>query len=140
MKGFLLDTNCISELVRVRPDQRVVDWISSIDEEWLFLSVLTLGEIRKGLEALPRVKRRAGLETWLSELKIRFTGRLLPIDDAVADRWGVLAAQARREGKTLSVIDGLLGATALHFDLTIVTRNVSDFSVGQVATINPWKV
>jgi predicted nucleic acid-binding protein len=124
----------------VQPDRRVAEWITSIDEEFLFLSVLTLGEIRKGLEALPRVKRRAGLEAWLADLKIRFAGRLLPIDDAVADRWGVLAAQARREGKTLSVIDGLLGATALHFDLTIVTRNVSDFSVGQVPTINPWKL
>ncbi len=139
MRGFLLDTNCISELVRLKPEPRVLEWIGSSDERSLYISVLTLGEIRKGLEKLPKVKRRAGLETWLVELKLRFAGRLLPIEEAVADRWGLLAAQANREGKHIAVIDGLLAATALCHDLTIVTRNIGDFKVGQISAFNPWE-
>ncbi|MBI4532774.1 MAG: type II toxin-antitoxin system VapC family toxin [Candidatus Melainabacteria bacterium] len=138
MKGFLLDTNCISELVRIKPDKHVVDWFKSMDEELLYLSVLTLGEIRKGLENLPQVKRRARLETWLVELKHRFAGRILPIEEAVAEQWGMLAHQARRKGKPLAIIDGLLAATAVHHSLTLVTRNINDFTLGQVSVLNPW--
>src|ERR1700730_12673682 len=88
MSGFLLDTNCISELVRVRPEPRVMQWMDAADEGVLYLSVLTLGEIRKGLAALTQGRRRTRLETWLEvELRARFSGRVLPIDEAVADRW-----------------------------------------------------
>lgn len=140
MSGYLLDTNCISELVRIKPEPRVMSWMQAVQETLLFLSVLTLGEIRKGLAGLPQGKRRTHLETWLEiELGARFAGRILPIDAPVADRWGVLAATAKREGKTLSTIDGLLAATALHHNLTVVSRNVSDFADTPVQVLNPWK-
>jgi toxin FitB len=139
MSGFLLDTNCISEIVRLKPEPRVMDWMEAVDEALLYLSVLTLGEIRKGLAGLRQSKRRTRLETWLEvELQARFSGRILPIDGAVADRWGLLAADAKRKGKALSTIDGLLAATALHRNLTIVSRNISDFTNTQVPLLNPW--
>jgi predicted nucleic acid-binding protein len=141
MSGFLLDTNCISEAVRVNPEPRVLAWIETADESLLYLSVLTLGEVRKGVAALSPGRRRTKLETWLElELRARFSGRILSIDAGVADRWGLLAAAAKRQGKALSVIDGLLAATALHHNLTIVSRNVSDFVDLPVAIVNPWKV
>jgi len=140
MSGYLLDTNCISELVRIKPEPRVVSWMQAAEETLLYLSVLTLGEIRKGLAGLPQGKRRTQLETWLEiELGARFAGRILPIDVSVADRWGLLAASAKREGRTLSAIDGLLAATALHHNLTVVSRNVSDFADTRVQVLNPWK-
>jgi predicted nucleic acid-binding protein len=141
MGGFLLDTNCISELVRSKPEPRVLDWIEAADESLLYLSVLTLGEIRKGVAGLPQGKRRTRLETWLElDLQARFSGRILPIDAPVADRWGVLAAGAKLKGRPLSAVDGLLAATALHHNLTIVSRNVSDFAHAQVLTLNPWEM
>ena len=140
MSGFLLDTNCVSELVRIKPHPRVIEWIESAEEGLLYLSVLTLGEIRKGLASLPPGKRRTRLETWLEvELRARFSSRLLPVDEEVALRWGLLAALANRKGKPLSIIDGLLAATALHHNLTIVTRNIGDFAVTQVPLLNPWE-
>jgi toxin FitB len=140
MSGFLLDTNCISELVRVKPDRRVVEWMEAVDESLLYLSVLTLGEIRNGLARLAQGKRRTRLEVWLElELQARFVRRILPIDAPVADRWGLLAAQARLKGTTLPVIDGLLAATALHYNLTVVSRNAADFANTQAPVLNPWE-
>jgi toxin FitB len=140
MSGFLLDINCISELVRSQPEPRVLQWIGAADESLLFLSALTLGEIRKGLALLPAAKRRTTPETWLDlELQTRFAGRILAIDKTVADHWGVLAAAAKRAGKALSAIDGLLAATALHHNLTVVSRNIADFEITQVPVINPWQ-
>ncbi len=140
MSGFLLDTNCISEVVRSKPESRVLEWMQAADETLLYLSVLTLGEIRKGLAWLPQSKRRTHLESWLEvELQARFSGRILPIDAAVADRWGVLAGAAKRRGISLSAIDGLLAATALQHNLTIVSRNVSDFANTQTPILNPWE-
>ena len=105
-----------------------MEWVEAADETMLYLSVLTLGEIRKGLAALPQGTRRTRLEAWLEvDLRARFAGRILPIDSGVADRWGSIAAQAKRGGKVLPVIDGLLAATALHHDLTVVSRNAGDF-------------
>jgi predicted nucleic acid-binding protein len=139
MNGFLLDTNTVSELVSVKPDQRVLDWMEAADENRLFLSVMTLGEIRQGVAALPQSKKRTRLETWLEvDLQSRFAGRILAIDGAVADRWGWIMAQAQLKGMTLPVVDGLLAATALHHNLTAVTRNVSDFAVAGLSVINPW--
>lgn len=140
MSGFLLDTNCISELVRPNPDPHVIDWMEAADEELLYLSVLTLGEIRKGLAGLAQGKRRTRLEAWLEvELRARFASRVVPIDAAIADRWGLIASEAKRKGKSLAVIDGLLAATALHHNLTVVSRNVSDFTNAQVQVLNPWE-
>ncbi len=140
MSGFLLDTNCISEIVRLKPEPRVIAWMEAADEGLLYLSVLTLGEIRKGLAGLPQSKRRTRLETWLElELRARFSLRILLIDADIADRWGLLAAEAKRKGRPLSTIDGLLAATALHHNLTLVSRNVSDFAHTQVPVLNPWE-
>jgi toxin FitB len=141
MSGFLLDTNCISELIRSQPEPRVLDWMRAAEESLLYLSVLTLGEIRKGAATLPQSKKRTYLEAWLElDLKVRFSGRILAIDNAVADRWGWLTAKAEGQGRPLAAIDGLLAATALHHNLTIVSRNVSDFiSISaQVPILNPW--
>jgi predicted nucleic acid-binding protein len=139
MKGFLLDTNVISELTRPQPESRVTDWLGSIDETQLYLSVLSLGEIRRGVSALAPGHRRTRLENWLvTELPVRFAGRLLPIDAAIADRWGQVAGLAQSRGKPLPVIDGLLAATALCHDLKIATRNVQDFLIPGVLSFDPW--
>lgn len=139
MSGFLLDTNCISELTRSHPDPPVLAWMQAAHEDLLFLSVLTLGEIRKGVAGLPQGKRRAQLEAWLElDLRARFAGRILAIDSQIADRWGLLTAEAKRKGRPLSAIDGLLAATALHHNLTIVSRNVNDFTPAHVSVLNPW--
>jgi len=140
MNGYLLDTNCISELVRIQPEPSVVAWMEAADETLLYLSVLTLGEIRRGLAGLPQSKRRTHLEVWLeTALRVRFAGRILPIDEAIADRWGVLAARAKGKGRSLATIDGLLAATALQHNLTVVSRNVNDFKNTPVPVLNPWE-
>lgn len=140
MSGFLLDTNVISELVKPRPDVNVTAWIEATDESLLYLSVLTFGEIRRGIAALPASRRRATLEAWLDkDLSQRFEGRVLPIDPNVADRWGLLTAAARNLGVALAVIDGLLAATALEHNLTLVTRDTGQIPSIGVAVFNPWK-
>ncbi len=140
MIGFLLDTNVISELVTRSPEPNVSRWVEDTDETLLHLSELTLGEIRKGIGGLPQAKRRAELEIWLNKgLRSRFAGRILPIDAAVADRWGRVAAQARSKNIQLPVIDGLLAATALEHDLTFVTRNTADVAGTGVLVLNPWE-
>lgn len=137
MSGFLLDTNVVSELVRPKPEPKVRAWIETTDENLLYLSVLTLGEIRKGITSLTNATRRVTLEAWLnSDLVLRFAGRILPIDHAVADRWGRLTAQAGTS--PIPVIDGLLAATALHYNLTLVTRNTKDFAASGVPLFDPW--
>ena len=140
MSGFLLDTNIISELIKPKPEPRLVTWLSGTDESLLYLSVLTLGEIRKGIEALKQPARRVQLETWLdSELRLRFSGRILTVDDDVADRWGVIVGRAAARKIALPVIDGLLAATALHYNLTLVTRNSKDVVGTEVSVFNPWE-
>lgn len=139
MSGFLLDTNVISELVKPRPEPGVTTWVDSIDESLLYLSVLTLGEIRKGVALLQDASRRVTLEAWLDiDLTLRFAHRILPIDRAVADRWGRIAASASIAKSALPVIDGLLAATAVHHDLTLVTRNTRDVAATGVPAFNPW--
>jgi toxin FitB len=140
VSGFLLDTNVISELTRPSPERKVVKWIEATDESLLNLSVLTLGEIRKGIDSLPHRSRRIALESWLShDLAIRFANRILGIDQAVADRWGRIAAKAHAAKQPLPVIDGMLAATALHHNLTFVTRNAKDVAITGVPLFNPWE-
>lgn len=140
MSGFLLDTNVISELVKPKPQANVTEWVENTDESLLYLSVLTLGEIRRGIAALPQSRRRATLEAWLDkDLRARFEGRILVIDQEVADRWGLLTAAARNSGIVLPVIDGLLAATALEHNLTLVTRDTGQIPSMGVAVFNPWK-
>lgn len=140
MRGFLLDTNVISELIRAKPEPRVVAWIEAMDERLLYLSVLTMGEIRKGVASLPQRSRRTVIEAWLeTDLRVRFSGRILPIDEGVANRWGQIAAEAATRKRLLPVIDGLLAATALQNNLTLVTRNVKDVSSAGVQIHDPWR-
>ena len=139
MSGFLMDTNVLSEAVRTKPEPQVLDWIGAADETLLYLSVLTLGEVRKGLALLPQGKRRTRIEGWIEvEVQSRFAGRILTVTSAVADRWGLLAAEAKKKGRGLATIDGLLAATALEHNLTIVTRNVRDFRDTHALLLNPW--
>src|SRR5258708_30942675 len=140
MRGFVVENNWICEVVRPKPDRRVEAWMDAADETMLYLSVLTMGEIRKGAAGLANGKRRTHLETWLKvELQTRFSGRILPIDAAIAYRWGLLAADAKRKGKPLSIIDGLLAATALHHNLTVVSPNTADFKNTPAQVLNPWE-
>lgn len=139
MSGFLLDTNIISELVKPKPEANVTEWVENTDESLLYFSVLTLGEIRRGIAALPQSRRRATLEAWLDkDLRARFEDRILVIDQEVADRWGLLTAAARNSGIVLPVIDGLLAATALEHNLTLVTRDTGQIPSIGVAVFNPW--
>jgi toxin FitB len=139
VSGFLLDTNVVSELIKPKPAPRVVAWFESVNESLLCLSVLTLGEIRKGIVALGDVGRRVALEAWLDhDLALRFDGRILPIDLGVADRWGRICGTAAAKKSPIPVIDGLLAATALHYDLTLVTRDTRHAGVIGVAVFDPW--
>ena len=140
MSGFLLDTNVISEMVKPRPDAGVIRWVSSADESLLHFSVVTIGEIRKGIASRIEAARKAQLESWLREMVGRFSDRILPVDLAVADRWGRLSAACKAKGLALPVIDGLLAATALQYDLTFVTRNVGDVQGTGVDVLNPWSL
>jgi toxin FitB len=139
VSAFLLDTNVISELIKPKPEPKVTVWIDAIDEDLLFLSVLTLGEIRKGVVLLPRSVRRTAMEAWLSkELPLRFSHRILSVDQEVADRWGHLSGMTGAKGAQVSVIDGLLAATAIQHNLTLVTRNTRDVGATGVSLFNPW--
>ena len=139
MSGFLLDTNVISELVLPGRFREVVRWMDTTDEELFFLSVLTLGEIRKGITVLTDPARKVRLEAWLSgNLLPRFEGRILPIDQAIAERWGQITGSLAAQGSPLPVIDGLLAATALDHNLTLVTRNTRDVALTRVAVFDPW--
>jgi toxin FitB len=134
--SYLIDTNVLSELRRKQPDPNVVAWIQARPRQSLFLSVLTLGEIRKGLERLEDTARKQSLLDWLEvELPNYFLSRVLAVDAHTADRWGRLMAEA---GRPLPAIDGLLAATALQHDLTLVTRNIKDFSGLEIRLLNPW--
>lgn len=135
--SYLLDTNVLSELRRKVPDAGVVSWFAQRPASTLYLSVLSLGEMRKGVEALPAGERRLALLDWLeTDLPHFFTGRILPVDALVADRWGRLLAQAQHP---LPAIDSLLGATALQHGLRLVTRNERDFQLPGLEVINPWQ-
>lgn len=139
MKGYLVDTNIPSELTRERPDIRVATFLANAGQSSMFLSVLTIGEICKGIAELAVSQKRSGLQSWLDvEVRLWFSGRILPVTEAIAERWGNLAAVAKQKGMTLAVVDGLIAATALHHDLTVVTRNVKDFANLGADVFNPW--
>ena len=139
MSGFLLDTNIPSELIRSRPDPRVDDWVKRQSVPSLFLSVIAVGELRRGFELLPRGERRVRLEQWLErDLLVWFRDRILPVTQGIADRWGVLDAQRQLKGAPLNTADGLIAATALEHGLTVVTRNTKDFD-GLGVPLNPWE-
>jgi predicted nucleic acid-binding protein len=140
VSGFLLDANVISELAKPRPEPAATKWIDATEENLLCLSVLTFGEIRKGIAALPDASSRGvSVETWLDhELTLRFAGRILAIDQTIADRWGAITARALAAKSPLPVVDGLLAATALQHNLTLVTRNIRDVEITGASVFNPW--
>ena len=140
MKGFLIDTNVLSEYNRPGgPDAGVKRWLETTDRQTQYVSVITLAEIQKGIELLDPGKRRTSLEQWLrQDLEAWFSGRVLPIDRHVGSRWASLVASGQRVGRLLPAFDSLIAATALAHGLTIVTRNLSDFSGIGASTINPW--
>ena len=136
---YLLDTCVISELVARQPNPNVVDWIDGIDEGKLFLSAITIGEIKKGIEKLGDSERRRSLGEWLEDdLLPRFSDRVLPIDTSVMLEWGKLASDLERRGRPMPAIDSLIAATCLHGQLVLVTRNEDDFAHSGVEVINPW--
>jgi toxin FitB len=137
--SFLLDTNVVSEWVKPRPDPGVVAWCGSIDEDRTFISVVTLAELRHGIERLPIGRRRLRLEEWLEhELLSRFDGRILSIDVAIGDAWGKVVARTDKTGQPANTMDAFLAATAELHQLTVVTRNIGDFRKLTNSVINPW--
>jgi hypothetical protein len=137
--SFLLDTNVVSESVRPQPDARVMQWLATVDEDRVYLSVITLAEIRYGIERLAKGRRRKRLDDWLrDDLLIRFEDRILPITSAVADAWGKIVAQRDAIGRPISVTDAFIAATAEVHDLTLVTRDASDFAPTVKDIVSPW--
>jgi predicted nucleic acid-binding protein len=135
--GFLLDTNVPSELTR--PDPRVTNWVEAQDNTSLHLSVVSVGELRRGFALLPPGKRRFQLEQWFEQYLLPlFANRILPVTQSVSNGWGVLGAECQLRGTPLNTADGMIAATALEHDLTIVTRNEKDFAGLGVVVLNPW--
>jgi tRNA(fMet)-specific endonuclease VapC len=136
---FLLDTCAISELIARQPDPGLVEWIDGIGEEKIYLCVITISEIKKGIEKLSESRRKRELTAWLEdELLARFRGKILPIDTDVMLRWGELTARLEKQGRIVPAIDSLIAAIALHGKLHLVTQNEDDFKDTGVAVVNPW--
>lgn len=137
--NFLLDTNVISEWMKPHPNPGVVAWLAEVDEDRTFLSVVTLAELRYGIERMALGIRRKRLDEWLAEdLPLRFEGRILPIDEAVADNCGEILARSEANGRRMEIMDALIAATSKVHRLTIITRNISDFESMVKDLKNPW--
>jgi tRNA(fMet)-specific endonuclease VapC len=138
---YLLDTNVISELVAKQRNQKIIDWVDSLDPSDVYVSVITIGEIRKGIEKAPVPQRKAELQAWLhNDLLVRFDGKIAEITTSVLLRWGELVGQLEQNGQPIAALDSLIAAIALEGEYRIVTRNESDFANTGVIIINPWKL
>jgi toxin FitB len=136
--SFLLDTNAVSEWVKPRPDPGLIAWMEAVDDDRVFLSVISLAELRYGVERMPDGKRQRRLAEWLQhELPLRFEGRILPIDDLVADAWGRTVSRSEAAGRPMSAMDAFLAATAEVHSLILITRNLADFPLLKGA-VCPW--
>ncbi len=136
---FLLDTNVVSEWTKPRPDVGIVTWLAEADEDRVFISVITLAELRHGIERLPLGARRDRLDAWLTEqVPARFEARVLSVDAETAHSWGCVMARRQAGGRPVGTMDAFIAATAERHDLTLVTRNVSDFDALGIRLINPW--
>lgn len=138
--NYLLDTCVISELVKPRPNTAVTDWLARTSADRLFLSSLTIGELKRGITRLPESKKKNRLMMWLETLLADYGDRILPVDRSVAEAWGIMQAQAEDSGEKMSIIDGYIAATASAYQMTVVTRNEGDFSPSHQAILNPWKM
>ncbi len=137
--SFLLDTNVVSEWTKPRPNAGVMNWLATTDEDRVFLSVVTIAELRHGIERLATGRRRSRLDEWLrDELVLRFEGRVLPVGTRIAEAWGRLVAGLEAQGRPINAMDALLAATAEQHTLTLVTRNESDFEAAVKSILNPW--
>lgn len=137
--SFLLDTNVVSEWAKPRPNPGVVAWLAGTNEDQVFLSVVTLAELRHGIERMATGQRQRQLGAWLeNEIPMRFEGRVLSIDPAIADACGKLVARSEAEGRPVEAMDAFLAATALVHQLTLVTRNTAHFDSILKALLNPW--
>lgn len=137
--SFLLDTNVVSEFEKEEPDSRVFQWVNGIDEGEAWMSVVTIAEVRSGCLRLPDGWRKQRLEQWIvSGILPRFAGRILPIDEVIADATGRLMARSRMSGRTIGAMDLMIAATAIVHGLTVVTRNTWDFEALGVRLFNPW--
>jgi len=136
---FLLDTNVVSEWAKPRPDPGVIDWLAAVDEDRVYISVITISEIRYGIEQMPFGARRKRIEDWfMMDLPMRFDKRILSISFDVADAWGKITNRARAVGRQIGPMDGFIAATAQTTELTLVTRNVADFEFLGLRVISPW--
>lgn len=137
--NFLLDTNAVSEWVKPRPNAGLIRWMESVDEDRLFLSVVTLAELRYGVERMPVGARRNRLDRWVGlELPRRFERRIVSVDPEVADVWGKVVAESESRGRPMSIIDAFLAATSQVHNFTLVTRNLSHFSLLK-SLLSPWE-
>jgi len=137
---YLLDTCVISELIRPQPNGNVVSWIQNQDESSLYLSVLTFGEIEKGIEKATNITRKRRLRLWVEEdLKMRFKGRILPIDLKTSIKWGERQALSERAGKPMPAIDGLIAVSGAVHKCIVVTRNIADMEQSAAELLNPWE-
>jgi predicted nucleic acid-binding protein len=138
--SYLLDTCVISELASKRPELKVTRWIDSVEPESVYLSTVTVGEIRKGIEKARDPKRREALDAWLrDELLVRFQNRMVVLDVGVLLEWGALTGRLESRGIPMPAMDSLVAAAALHHHLVLVTRNEADFLNAGVELLNPWK-
>ncbi|MGO8122063.1 type II toxin-antitoxin system VapC family toxin [Rhizobium ruizarguesonis] len=136
---LLLDTNVLSEVTRPRPDAHVLQWLDDLDEDRAFISVVSIAEIRRGVALMERGRKRDALAEWLAQdLPQRFEQRVIPVDQAVAITWGDLMGLAKRSGRGLSSMGGLIAATAIAQDLTLATRNIKDFESLGIELVDPW--
>jgi predicted nucleic acid-binding protein len=137
--NYLLDTNIISEFRKPRPHLNVITWLNQVNADAVYLSVITIGELQKGITRLADLDRRQSLQAWLEEdLLVRFATRVVPLDLEVLLVWGNLAAHLEQTGKTMPAIDSLIAATALHGRFILVTRNEQDFAAVDIPIVNPW--
>lgn len=136
---YLLDTCVISEIIRPQPDENVISWIQGKDENSLYLSVLTFGEIEKGIEKAQGSVRKRKLQLWVEhDLKQRFENRIIPIDLEISSRWATIQGEAELVGKPMPVIDGLIAVSGLVHGCIVVTRNIADMEQSSVELLNPW--
>lgn len=137
--NYLLDTCVISELVKPTPNEAVINWMSHTPNERLFLSVITIGEIRKGITKLPESKKKNQLTNWLNTLLEDYQERIYPINIMVAENWGIIQGKAENNGTPVASVDSLIAAVAQTYNLIVVTRNENDFASTNVTILNPWK-